>query len=55
MDKDEYWKPIYAYLLKKKHEFHEEDIAENEDQRRGREESLRRGSDKIENQYGSIT
>lgn len=54
VDKDEQGKPIYSYLLKKKQEFYEEDIAENEDQRQGREESLRRGSDSIERQYGEI-
>lgn len=55
VDKDEQGHPIYAYLLKKPMEFHEEDIAENEERRKGKEDVLRRGNDGIENQYGSIT
>lgn len=55
VDKDEHGIPIYAYLLKKKQEFFDEDLAENEAIRLEKENTLRRGSDKIENQYGSIT
>ena len=46
--------PVYAYLLKKKLDFHQEDQAEKEAERRKKEEALHRGSDQIENQYGSI-
>ena len=47
--------PIYAYLLKKRLDFYNDDQAEKEANRRKKEESLHQGSDQIENQYGSIT
>lgn len=46
--------PIYQYLLKKKLEFHREDLRKNEDKRRDKEDALRRGSDRIEHQYGTV-
>jgi len=58
VDKDENGSPIYQYLMKKKLEFHEEDVVENERLRRKRESSLRRGDDStgkpVDHQYGSI-
>lgn len=46
--------PVYQYLLKKRIDWHKEDIAEKEEARREKEATLRRGNDQIENQYGSI-
>ena len=46
---------IFQYLMKKKIEYHKEDLAETENMRREKESTLRRGSDSIENQYGSIS
>lgn len=46
--------PIYSYLMKKKLEYHNDDKAENEDIRRKKEQTLRRGNDSIENQYGEL-
>ena len=48
-------KPIFQYLLKKKLEFHKEDKRKSEESRREKENALRRGSDRIENQYGTVT
>ena len=53
VDKDDNG-PIYSYLMKKKLEFHEEDKSLKEDDRRSKEQSLRRGNDQIENQYGEL-
>lgn len=47
-------KPVHQYLLKKKIDFHKEDVRKNETLRREKEDTLRRGSDRIENQYGSV-
>ena len=49
--------PIYAYLMKKQLSFHEEDKAIQEEERRGREDTLRRGSDQIspDHMRGTLT
>lgn len=51
-------KPLYAYLLKKRIEFYEEDVENNEEARRVKEDTLRRGTGDdgapIAHQYGSI-
>lgn len=52
--KDEDGKPLHQYLLKKKLDFHKHDLKDNEQTRREKENSLRRGSDRIEHQYGSV-
>lgn len=54
VDKSENGEPIYAYLLKKKVEYFNSDRQEMEDDRMKREDELRRGNDRIENQYGEI-
>jgi hypothetical protein len=54
VDKSETGQPIYAYLLKKKLEYAKADKAEAEKGRLSREDELRRGNDRIENQYGHI-
>ena len=54
VDKDEQGKPIYAYLLKKKQEYYDADQAEAEESRQGKEETLRRGNDGIDQMYGNI-
>lgn len=52
--KDEEGKPLYQYLLKKKLDFQREDLKKNEIARREKENALRRGSDRIEHQYGEV-
>jgi hypothetical protein len=51
--------PVRAYLLKKKIEFHREDKQAEEERRREKENTLRRGTGEdgrpINGQYGSIT
>jgi hypothetical protein len=54
VDKDAQGNPIHQYLLKKPAKFHKEDMREKEAIRQEQESALRRGSDQIENQYGSI-
>lgn len=51
---DEHGRPLHQYLLKKKIEFQREDLRKNETKRREKEDTLRRGSDRIENQYGTV-
>ena len=47
--------PIYAYLMKKQLSFHEEDKAIQEEERREKEATLRRGSDQIDQMNGTLT
>jgi len=51
-------KPLYAYLLKKPLKYYEEDLANNEEARRAKEDTLRRGTgddgQPVSHQYGSI-
>ena len=54
VDKSENGKPIYAYLLKKRLEYVTADKNEREKSRMEREAALRRGNDRIENQYGEL-
>lgn len=54
VDKSAEGQPIYAYLLKKRLEYVKADKAEIEASRQEKEADLRRGNDRIENQYGSI-
>ena len=51
VDTDVNGNPIYAYLMKKKKEYVEEDKKELRQARAEREQALKRGNDRIENMY----
>lgn len=54
VDRSENGQPIYAYLLKKKIEYVTADKNAREEARMEKEQALRRGNDRIENQYGEL-